>query len=50
MASPDRVPGEEYDYEALPSNYSLGHNMIAGAFAGIAVCLRFCVSLRRFRP
>lgn len=24
-------------YEALPSNYGLGHTMIAGAFAGIAV-------------
>jgi solute carrier family 25 iron transporter 28/37 len=23
-------------YEALPSNYGLGHNMLAGAFAGIA--------------
>ncbi|KAI5285684.1 Fe(2+) transporter [Ascosphaera acerosa] len=36
------VPGpaedavEEYDYEALPAEYSLGHNMLAGAFAGIA--------------
>ncbi|KZZ97040.1 mitochondrial RNA splicing protein [Ascosphaera apis ARSEF 7405] len=27
---------EEYDYEALPAEYSLGHNMLAGAFAGIA--------------
>ena len=27
----------EYDYEALPENFSLGANMIAGAFAGIAV-------------
>ncbi|PGH04372.1 solute carrier family 25 (mitochondrial iron transporter), member 28/37 [Blastomyces parvus] len=36
MASPDSVPGEEYDYEALPPDYSLGHNMLAGAFAGIA--------------
>ena len=26
-------------YEALPSNYGLGRNMLAGAFAGIAVCL-----------
>jgi hypothetical protein len=25
-------------YEALPSNYGLSHNMMAGAFAGIAVC------------
>lgn len=25
-------------YEALPANYGLGHNMMAGAFAGIAVC------------
>lgn len=24
-------------YEALPSNYGLGANMLAGAFAGIAV-------------
>lgn len=35
-SSPDAVPGEEYDYEALPPNYGLGHNMLAGAFAGIA--------------
>jgi len=34
--SPDAVPGEEYDYEALPAAYGLGHNMLAGAFAGIA--------------
>ncbi|KKA29294.1 hypothetical protein TD95_002514 [Thielaviopsis punctulata] len=27
---------EEYDYEALPPNFSLGQNMLAGAFAGIA--------------
>lgn len=26
-----------YSYEALPENYTLGHNMLAGAFAGIAV-------------
>jgi hypothetical protein len=26
-------------YEALPSNYSLGANMLAGAFAGVAVSL-----------
>lgn len=25
-------------YEALPPNYGLAHNMLAGAFAGIAVC------------
>lgn len=25
-------------YEALPPNFSLGANMVAGAFAGIAVC------------
>ena len=24
-------------YEALPSNFSLANNMLAGAFAGIAV-------------
>ncbi|OAL22704.1 hypothetical protein AYO20_11156 [Fonsecaea nubica] len=35
-SSPDAVPGEEYEYEALPPNYGLGHNMLAGAFAGIA--------------
>ena len=27
-----------YSYEALPPNFSLGNNMMAGAFAGIAVC------------
>ncbi|EEH09139.1 mitochondrial RNA splicing protein [Histoplasma capsulatum G186AR] len=31
MASPDSVPAEEYDYEALPPEYSLGRNMLAGA-------------------
>ncbi|EXJ60221.1 solute carrier family 25, member 46 [Cladophialophora yegresii CBS 114405] len=36
LNSPDAVPGEEFDYEALPPNYGLGHNMLAGAFAGIA--------------
>ena len=29
-------------YEGLPPDYTLGHNMLAGAFAGIAV--------RIFRP
>jgi hypothetical protein len=32
-----------YSYEALPANYGLGHNMLAGAFAGIAVWVDFCV-------
>lgn len=37
-------------YESLPSNFSLGANMLAGAFAGIAVspgtrALRFLVLL-----
>lgn len=27
---------EEYEYESLPGHYSLGANMLAGAFAGIA--------------
>ncbi|KAJ5679710.1 hypothetical protein N7462_007954 [Penicillium macrosclerotiorum] len=36
MAATDQIPVEEYDYEALPSNYGLGRNMLAGAFAGIA--------------
>lgn len=27
-------------YESLPPNFSLSANMIAGAFAGIAVCCR----------
>jgi solute carrier family 25 (mitochondrial iron transporter), member 28/37 len=27
-------------YEALPPNFSLAANMVAGAFAGIAVCAR----------
>ncbi|KAL4874529.1 mitochondrial carrier domain-containing protein [Aspergillus karnatakaensis] len=35
-ASEQQVPGQEYEYEALPSNYGLGRNMLAGAFAGIA--------------
>lgn len=29
----------EYSYEALPPNFSLVQNMLAGAFAGIAVSL-----------
>lgn len=28
-------------YEALPEGYGLGHNMMAGAFAGIAVSSKF---------
>ncbi|KAJ8107149.1 hypothetical protein OPT61_g9065 [Boeremia exigua] len=40
MGGHDRpaVPVEEaeHDYEALPPNFSLGANMLAGAFAGIA--------------
>lgn len=27
-----------YSYESLPPNFSLSANMLAGAFAGIAVC------------
>ncbi|KAK2738573.1 Fe(2+) transporter [Myotisia sp. PD_48] len=36
MASKDAVPGEDFDYESLSENSTLGHNMLAGAFAGIA--------------
>ncbi|KAE8383916.1 mitochondrial carrier domain-containing protein [Aspergillus bertholletiae] len=36
MAVSDQIPEQEYDYEALSSNYGLGQNMLAGAFAGIA--------------
>lgn len=36
MAQPNAEPVEEYDYEALPPNFSLAQNMAAGAFAGIA--------------
>ncbi|KAK4641968.1 Fe(2+) transporter [Podospora pseudocomata] len=36
MAQPNVVPEEDYDYEALPPNFSLLQNMAAGAFAGIA--------------
>ena len=37
-----RIAGTRWEltfrrYEALPPNYGLGHNMMAGAFAGIAV-------------
>ena len=31
------LPFLQSSYEALPSNYGLGRNMLAGAFAGIAV-------------
>ncbi|KAF2399825.1 mitoferrin-1 [Trichodelitschia bisporula] len=34
MAAP--VEDDGYDYESLPPNFSLGANMLAGAFAGIA--------------
>lgn len=42
----------EYSYEALPPNFSLLQNMLAGAFAGIAVCTphltsHACVRLER---
>ncbi|KAF5119864.1 hypothetical protein DV495_003361 [Geotrichum candidum] len=33
---------EEYDYEALPENTSLTANLLAGATAGIMVCLDHC--------
>ncbi|KAI1338076.1 mitochondrial RNA-splicing protein MRS3 [Xylariaceae sp. FL0016] len=36
MAQPNAEPVEDYDYEALPPNFSLTQNMAAGAFAGIA--------------
>ncbi|TGJ80237.1 hypothetical protein E0Z10_g8515 [Xylaria hypoxylon] len=36
MAQPNADPVEDYDYEALPPNFSLVQNMAAGAFAGIA--------------
>ncbi|KAM0811910.1 putative Mitoferrin-1 [Seiridium cardinale] len=36
MAQPTAEPVEDYDYEALPPNFSLAQNMVAGAFAGIA--------------
>ncbi|KAG9232346.1 mitoferrin [Amylocarpus encephaloides] len=37
MAQPNRAPVDEpYDYEALPPNFSVLQNMMAGAFAGIA--------------
>lgn len=31
---------DEYDYEALPENTSLAANLVAGAAAGIMVCLQ----------
>ncbi|KAJ5564553.1 mitochondrial carrier [Penicillium frequentans] len=36
MAATENVEELEFDYEALPSSYGLGRNMLAGAFAGIA--------------
>ncbi|KAI9676887.1 MAG: asparaginyl-tRNA synthetase [Caeruleum heppii] len=36
MATHDPVPVEEFDYEALPPDFSLAANLAAGAFAGIA--------------
>ncbi|KAI9797889.1 MAG: asparaginyl-tRNA synthetase [Piccolia ochrophora] len=37
MATPrNPAPVEEFDYEALPEHFSLGANLVAGAFAGIA--------------
>lgn len=39
MAQQNAEQAEDYDYEALPPNFSLAQNMAAGAFAGIAVSL-----------
>ncbi|KAA6411501.1 MAG: mitochondrial RNA splicing [Lasallia pustulata] len=36
MAAHDPVPVKEFDYEGLPPSFSLAHNMLAGAFAGVA--------------
>ncbi|KAI9798819.1 MAG: hypothetical protein M1825_004992 [Sarcosagium campestre] len=36
MAAHDPIPVEEFDYEGLPSHFSLGANLAAGAFAGIS--------------
>ena len=37
---PDWADADVCDsYEGLPPDYTLGHNMLAGAFAGIAVRL-----------
>lgn len=36
MAQPAAEPVDDYEYEALPPNFSLVQNMAAGAFAGIA--------------
>ncbi|RVX75311.1 hypothetical protein B0A52_00664 [Exophiala mesophila] len=35
-SGPTTLPEDDFDYEALPPNYGLSHNMLAGAFAGIA--------------
>lgn len=32
------MANEDGSYESLPPNFSLAANMLAGAFAGIAVC------------
>ena len=36
-------------YEGLPPDYTLGHNMLAGAFAGIAVRIFFFCAPRTNR-
>lgn len=40
------VAAEEYDYEGLPPNFTLVENMAAGAFAGIAVIIAWCPTMR----
>lgn len=39
---PGKPSKHHLSYETLPSNFSLADNMLAGAFAGIAVSLRVC--------
>lgn len=55
MAQPAAESDEEYEYEALPPNFSLLQNMAAGAFAGIAEhtvmypidAIKVCIAPRR---
>ncbi|KAK6063675.1 hypothetical protein SCUP234_13315 [Seiridium cupressi] len=49
MAQPTAEPVEDYDYEALPPNFSLAQNMVAGAFAGIATRMQIVNSSTAYK-
>lgn len=44
-----RLPNFTLSYETLPSHFSLADNMLAGAFAGIAVRLWVIILLANWK-